>query len=326
MFKGTVMDRKRSLASVFAIVAVAVAAGHFVQSQATADAAGVADSAQTPAPQFNTIEQVIPVAATAADLPPVVQKPALPVVPVAVTQTATQTATQAATETPPDLLTEDCPIHLDLVPQDGAMLGITLVAPCHADERLTLSHAGLMVTAQTTATGSLFTSLPALDMAGKVTVTFADKTTEDAMMPMPELQDLQRFVVQWSADDRFSLNAFREGATYGEPGHLTAQPLAMLDGITEPGAAVVALGDPTVPLPLLAEVYTLPTEGKATLTVEAQVTAQTCGRELLGEMLDSRGGKVSVQDLSFAMPDCDALGDFIVLNNPRSDLTLASSE
>ena len=42
--------------------------------------------------------------------------------------------------------------------------------------------AGLTVTAKTTATGSLFTALPALDMAGVVSVTFADKTREEAMM------------------------------------------------------------------------------------------------------------------------------------------------
>lgn len=315
------MDRKRRLASVIAIVGVAIGAGHFVQSQATADAADVGAAPQIPAPQLEKVEQVVTVAATAADRKQVLPKPAPPTVPVAVT-----VEPKVKAPVPAGPLPEDCPVHLDLVPQDGAMLGVTLVAPCHAEERLTLSHAGLIVTAKTSATGSLFTSLPALDMAGKVTVTFADKTTEEAMMPMPELQDLQRFAVQWSGEDRFALNAFLDGATYGEPGHLTAQPLAMLDGITEAGAAVVALGDASVPLPLLAEVYTLPTDGKAALTIEAQVTAQTCGRELLGEMLDSRNGKVSVQDLSMAMPGCDAMGDFIVLNNPRGDLTLASSE
>lgn len=325
------MNRKRLLASVFAIVGVAFSAGHFVQAQATADAADVAEAPQAPvvktvepqapALRVTQVSQVVTVAATAADAPAVVAAPVPPVLPVAVTP-APKTVAPAQSESLP----EDCPIHLDLVPQDGAMLGVTLVAPCHAQERLTLSHAGLMVTAKTSITGSLFTALPALDVAGKVTVTFADNTREEALMPMPEVQDTQRFVVQWSGDDRFALNAFRAGASYGEPGHLTAQPLAMLDGITEAGAAVVALGDASVPLPLLAEVYTLPADGKAALTVEVPVTAQTCGRDMLGEMLDSRDGKVTVQDLSLAMPDCDALGGFIVLNNLRRDLTLASSE
>ena len=313
------MDRKRSLSSVFAIVAVALAAGQFVQAEATADAADVTALPETPAPQLARAEGPLSPPSAVA---PVVKDPDPVLLPAAATLPEATAATPAQLEP----VAPDCPVHLDLVPQDGAMLGVTLVAPCHAEERVTLSHAGLTVTARTTATGSLFTALPALDMAGEVVVTFADKSREEAMMPMPELQDMQRFVVQWSGDDRFALNAFRDGATYGEAGHLTAQPLAMLDGITEAGAAVVALGDATVPLPLLAEVYTLPATGKVELSVEAQVTAQTCGRELLGEMLDSRDGKVRVQDLSMAMPGCDALGDFIVLNNPRGDLTLASSE
>ena len=311
------MDRKRSLASIFAIIAVAVGAGHYVQSDATASAAAAprltpGHAPRAEAPTARVMAAVVQPAQAQTPEP-------VPVVPVAAT------STEAAPEAAPMTDTE-CPVHLDLVPQDGAMLGITLVSPCHADQRVTLSHAGLTVSAKTSVTGSLFTSLPAMDMAGQVTVAFADGTREEAAMPMPELADVQRFAVQWLGDDRFALNAFRNGATYGEPGHLTAQPLAMLDGITEAGAAVVALGDASAPLPLLAEVYTLPADGKASLTIEAQVTAQTCGRELLGETLDSRGGKVVVKELTLAMPSCDAVGDFIVLNNPRADLTLAASE
>ena len=308
------MDRKRGLASIIAVMAVAFGAAQYVQSDATtAQAASIvpprpvvphAPRAEEPSLIKVSIEKTQPEPPPPAAAPP------------------EETATIAA----PEADTPDCPINFDLVPQDGAMLGVTLVAPCHAEERVTLSHAGLTITAKTSVTGSLFTSIPALDMSGEVAVTFADGTQEQAAMPMPELVDLQRFAVQWSGDDSFALNAFRNGATYGEPGHLTAQPLAMLDGVTEPGAAVVALGDATVPLPLLAEVYTLPTDGTATMTIEAQVTAKTCGRELLGETLDSRGGTVTVQDLSLSMPSCDTLGDFIVLNNPRGDLTLAASE
>lgn len=309
------MDRKRSFAVGFLIIAVALGAGHFVQSVA---APGQAEGAAAPDHQVKVGDLALDTAkielVSATDAPdPAPLEPA----PVAAPKTV-------ATE--PEQTPNDCTLNLDLVPQDGAMLGITLVAPCHADERVTLSHGGLALTARTTATGSLFTSIPAMDSAGEVAVTFADGTRETAAMPMPELAGIQRFAVQWSADDRFALNAFRNGATYGETGHLTAQPLAMLDGAMEPGAAVMALGDPDVPLPLLAEVYTLPADGKADLTIEAKVTAKTCGRDLIGETLDSRDGVVTVQDLTLAMPGCDAMGDFIVLNNPRPGLKLASSE
>ena len=57
---------------------------------------------------------------------------------------------------------------LDLIAEPDAMIGITLVAPCQADARVVLSHGGLTVTARATATGSVFTSLPAMDAEGAV--------------------------------------------------------------------------------------------------------------------------------------------------------------
>lgn len=316
------MDRKRSLAVGVLIIAVALGAGHFVQSVA---APGQTEGAAAPDHQVKLGDIALDSAkielVSATDAPELPGPLTPPVAPTPPAKTV-----MAEPEPEPEAKTEECKLNLDLVPQDGAMLGVTVVAPCHPDERVILSHAGLALTARTSATGSLFTSIPAMDMAGEVAVTFADGTREVASMPMPELEGMQRFAVQWSADDRLALNAFRDGATYGEPGHLTAQPLAMLDGAMEPGAAVMALGDPDVPLPLLAEVYTLPTDGKAELTIEAKVTPKTCGRDLIGETLDSRDGVVTVQDLTLAMPGCDAVGDFIVLNNPRPGLKLASSE
>ena len=36
-------------------------------------------------------------------------------------------------------------------------------------------------------------------------------------------------------------------------------------------------------------------------------------------------GTRSVNDLTLAMPDCDAVGDILVLNNPGQDVTLTAS-
>ncbi|MEY4872587.1 MAG: hypothetical protein RLZZ563_1917, partial [Pseudomonadota bacterium] len=130
------------------------------------------------------------------------------------------------------------------------------------------------------------------------------------------LADMRRIAVQWMADDRFALNAFEGGADYGQPGHITAGA----------GPLHVALGDPSVDLPMMAEVYTLPAKANPRLTIEAAVTATTCGRELIGETLFSEGGKVTVAELTMALPDCDDLGGFVVLNNPLSDMKLALAE
>lgn len=329
------MDRKRSLATGVIILSLAFGAGHLVQGKASAGtplASAKATPADDPKPEL------------AVATPETLPKPELaelqPVAPVTlIPEPADKPAEVTPVNTDPMPEPEptaavvaavekdfECPVHLDLVPQDGAMIGLTLVAPCHADERITISHAGLTVTGRTTSTGSLFSAIPAMDVDGEVTITFADNTDQSAVMPMPELADMRRVAVQWMGDDRFALNVFKDGADYGQTGHLTAQPMAMLDGLMEPGSTVIGLGDETVPLPLLAEVYTLPSDATPVeLTLEAEVTEKTCARELLGEMLESRNGAVTVQELTLAMPECDALGDFIVLNNLLPDLTLAAA-
>jgi hypothetical protein len=77
---------------------------------------------------------------------------------------------------------------------------------------------------------------------------------------------------------------------------------------------------------MLAEIYTFPAQTTPHLTIEAAITATTCGRELIGETLFSDGGKVTVAELTMAVPGCDDLGGFVVLNNPLSDMKLALAE
>jgi hypothetical protein len=220
------------------------------------------------------------------------------------------------TPAPEPLAAAACPVTLDVFAETGGMIGFTLTAPCHPNERVVLRHDALAVALRTTATGSLFATIPALTQTGDIALRFADGTEHAGAAPIPELADMRRIAVQWMADDRFALNAFEGGADYGQPGHITAGA----------GPLHVALGDPSVDLPMMAEVYTLPAKANPRLTIEATVTATTCGRELIGETLFSDGGKVTVAELTMALPDCDDLGGFVVLNNPLSDMKLALAE
>jgi hypothetical protein len=78
---------------------------------------------------------------------------------------------------------------------------------------------------------------------------------------------------------------------------------------------------------MMAEVYTWPADAAVSVvpSVEAVVTDATCARELLGETIHAADGKVTIKDLTLAMPDCDALGDILVLNNLVPDVTLAAA-
>ena len=227
--------------------------------------------------------------------------------------------------------TPECKVSLDLTAEPGAMIGATLLAPCHPGERIVVQHAGLAVTGQTTATGSLFLGLPALEAVATVEVKFGNGDKVSAAVELADFAGLRRFGVQWQAEtDAFQLQAFEGGAGYGDAGHKSADnPGSSPIGQDPMGTGYLSLlGDPTTSLPMLAEVYTFPRTPAlgAEVVIEAPVTATTCGHDMLGETLSSIAGRVTVTELTLAMPECDAVGDFLVLKNLVPDMTLAAAD
>lgn len=327
------MEMKRRLARGVAVLSVALAAGHLVQTMNK----NKAIAAQEPLPsQIEQVaagpESVVPPVPVALPAPaaPAVKTAALtdvaPVLSPSAKQLSIPIAPKVAPATP--AATASCAISFELIAEPQAQLGLTLVAPCHSSERVVLRHAGLAVTAKTSATGSLFVSLPALVADAEVSVLFADKTMTQASLQMPEVASLRRFGVQWMADDAFQINALENGASYGAPGHISAaDPGTPADGAPVVGGYLNILGDSMVDTPMLAEIYTYPADpaAKVDMIVEATVTPTTCARELLGETIASFGGEVYITDLTLATPDCDAVGDILVLKNLVPDLTIAAN-
>ncbi len=310
------MNVQRKLTLVVATGAVAFGAGHFVQKRA-ADrmiaAAPVVVTAVEPlaaGPQEVALpeQDVTPplLAAAPVTLPPPMAAPAPQMQPDA--ETIAETAI-------------DCTRQLDLIAQPGAIIGLTLLSPCNPDERIVLRHAGLAVTGQTTASGAFFATLPALTTVSEVQILFSTGETASASIAMPDAAGLRRFGVQWQAADAFQLNAFENGAGYDQPGHISAA----FTGTPGSGAFLTILGDSSTDLPLLAEVYTFGADPKADIVIEAAITAGTCGREMLGETVEVTDGQVKITDLILAMPDCDAVGDILVLKNPDQNTKLAAA-
>jgi hypothetical protein len=54
------------------------------------------------------------------------------------------------------------------------------------------------------------------------------------------------------------------------------------------------------------------------------VTKINCGRDIQAQSLEMRdAGQLKSQNLSLSVPGCDAVGDFLVLNNLLEDLKVA---
>ena len=85
-----------------------------------------------------------------------------------------------------------------------------------------------------------------------------------------------------------------------------------------------------MPSGLLAEVYTYPrfgagAGGDIVLSVEAEVTMRNCGQEIEAQALETQqDGRIQTKNMALAVPACDAVGNFLVLNNLLQDMKIAA--
>ncbi|MEL0436957.1 hypothetical protein [Phycobacter sp. K97] len=233
-----------------------------------------------------------------------------------------------ATETFASPSEEGCSVSVSAVAMPGAMVDLSASSPCQAGKRLTVHHHGMMFTVAFDPDGLWHQKVPALASSAVFIIEPEQGLAEVAAVTVPDLKDVTRVVLQWSGDSGFEIHAREDGAEYGAPGHVWNGSDPAL-GVGQ----MMRLGDDGLLAPRLAEVYSLPRRGdglaSVDISVETEITQINCGRQIDAQTLSlGHGGdrrKLRTQDLTLAMPDCDAEGDFLVLNNLLENLKIASN-
>ncbi len=209
---------------------------------------------------------------------------------------------------------------------------LNLSATCNPNERVEVEHAGLRFAMRTSVLGDLEIAVPAFMTEAEFSVIMADGSAASTSIRVPEAASIDRVALQWRGDPTMSIHAFEFGANPGDPGHIYHDKHASTLGrAAHSGGEIVALGDPGVESPRLAEVYSLPpksysADGVVRLQVESEVTAFTCGKDAVAEAVQSsQGGRPTVVSVRLAMPGCDAVGDILVLKNILRDLRVVSN-
>jgi hypothetical protein len=236
-------------------------------------------------------------------------------------------ATDVAAEPAGDVT---CGIRMTAAPVAGAMVDLALSAPCLPNERLALHHNGMMITEITGPEGDMHLTVPALAEQAVFIAAFATGDGAVASAVVPELQSVDRAVVQWTGQSGLELHALEYGATYGEPGHVWADAARDAAAVASgQGGFLMRFGAEGLADAQMAHVYTFPTgsaprDGIINLSVEAEVTADNCGKEIEAQSLQVSAGKgLQAQGVTLFMPGCDAIGDFLVLKNLLNDLKVA---
>ncbi len=337
------------LGTLFCALAIGFFMQHYMQGPAPADR-----SAQVQVASVNNVQDVAPM--TEEVQPNLVETPAqdviepvalsgmVPVPPSAAPQPdllPDEPVTLAALDDQPiegELPAEEpaptfgCEIDLRAQPVAAAMVKLTLTAPCQANAQFTLHHNGMMFSDATDENGEAVMTVPALNSAAIFIATFTEGASAVASVEVSTLEYYDRVVAQWSGLAGLQIHALEYGAAYGEDGHVWAGAARdMASAARGEGGFMVRLGDPEVFNPLLAEVYTFPSGtalkgGEIDLSLEAEVTEANCGKDIEAQTLQKPGsGKMVARDLLLAMPDCEAIGDFLVLKNMFDDLNIAGN-
>jgi len=232
----------------------------------------------------------------------------------------------------PDESRADCPVTMEAVTRPGAMVRLDLHAPCQPLDRVTFHHEGMTFTDVLDANGAIRVDVPALQVDAVFIAALPNGEGAITAAEVPALKFLDRAVLQWSGIGGFEMHALEYGADFNTDGHIwsghTASPGAAERGR---GGFLTLLGDDALLTSNLAQVYTYPSAtaraaGEVDLSIEVEVTRTNCTDVLKATSLQtSPTGKIVKQAMQVPMPGCDAVGDFLVLNNPANDLKLASN-
>lgn len=225
-----------------------------------------------------------------------------------------------------------CAAVLTARPMAAAMVQLNLTAGCQPDTRVTLHHNGMMISESTDSKGSLTLQMPALSPTAVFMAAFENGVTAMAKAEITSLDVYDRVVVQWEGPGDMQIHAFEFGADYTEEGHVwKAAPRDAAEAALGRGGFLTELGKAMPDQDLRAQAYTFPTgtvsrSGDVALSIETEVTAETCNRRMEAQTLQlTDGGALSVTDLTLDMPHCDAIGDFLVLKNLLQDLKIAQN-
>ena len=179
-----------------------------------------------------------------------------------------------------------------------AMIAVDIASTCHAGQTAALRHAGLAILVSLDGEGRFSGVIPALDEKGEVEAIFATGRSVDAAAPV-DLSGLSRVALVTDAGAKVMLSAY------------------LPDGDRVAAETVTGAGDGGADT-ILAQVFSgTAAPDRPRYAIEAQITAESCGAEIGGTVATLHDGSTTVAPWSITMPDCDAVGDMVVLTVPE---------
>lgn len=225
----------------------------------------------------------------------------------------------------PQVASTECTVTTSIMPLAGAIIALDIRAPCDAGTRADIFQGDLQITISLDDDGRAQINVPALSAEPTVAVAVEGRTPVSALAQVSDIDGYSRTVLHWQGDMALELHAFEtRGASYGGPGHVSpANPAGIARVLSRSGGYITTLGDISLDDAHIAQVYTVPADKSVEISIEAPVTASNCTHEVTaGTIRIAPGVDTLAQDVTLTMPDCDATGDYVMLDQ----LTLGASQ
>ncbi|MCO6384236.1 hypothetical protein [Oceanicola sp. 502str15] len=231
-------------------------------------------------------------------------------------------------EAMPDVA-QDCSLALSAKAREAAMVRLTLSAPCSPGEPVTLKHGPLTFTEVTDNEGKLTVDVPALSANAAFEASLDTGERASAATLVQGTDGFERTALSWQGRAGVALHAFENGADYNTEGHIDASaPAGPSRAVSGEGGFLTLLGAADMPGAMMAEVYSYPAAagGSVRINIEAEVTAENCGREMSAEVMSKGTRGFAPQPLTVTMPACDAVGDYLVFSGILPEIRMAAAE
>ncbi|MCT8158527.1 hypothetical protein [Pseudoruegeria sp. SHC-113] len=248
----------------------------------------------------------------------------------AITQSDSLPAAQTTTQPVLSAFGLPCTPSLTASPAPGGMIALEVTAPCQPERFLTVTQGDLAYSDMTSVTGGYTATIPALSPLAALEIRFEDGSRLATEVRVEEAALYDRVILQWDGEAGLAIHALEFGAQYGEKGHVSsATPRDPSFAARALGGFITEVGARDLNHTQRAEIYSFPSglmgrSGLVRLSVEAEVTQANCGTALAARSTQLRGGTAEpTVQIELAMPDCSAVGDYLVLKNLLRDLKIA---
>ena len=106
-----------------------------------------------------------------------------------------------------DSVYTNCDVSLNTISLNGARIRLEIIAPCHKNKVVFITHAGLRFSEIISNLGSIVVTIPVLSDPANIEVSFADGVTKFISTPVKDLSSQLRTGIAWSGQVDLELHA-----------------------------------------------------------------------------------------------------------------------